>query len=85
MNKQLVSIIDEQGNSKQVELASIFPSERENKVYIAYTNPLEEEQKECDLFIAILVENGSDIYVKAIDTDEEFEYATQLLRKQLQK
>lgn len=85
MEKQIITIQDENGIAKQVEIVSIVPSKKEEKVYLVYTDANVNVQKNefVDIYIANLYEDANGVNVKAIETDEEYLYAKSLLEEQL--
>ena len=83
MDKQVVTIVDENGTKIEVDLVSILLSEKEDKTYVVYTDGKEDQNGMIDLSIAILEEENNELSVRAISTDEEFMYAQSLLQKQV--
>ena len=83
MNKQLINIIDENGGITEVDLISIIPSEKDDKLYIVYTDGKEDLDNKVDLLIAILNEGPNGLKLLAIESDEEYAYAKSLLEKQV--
>ena len=83
MEGQVVTILDDYGNSKMVKIISIFSSNREDKRYLAYTNAPDyynqhEDNDVLDLYIVILESDYNGYIVKAIDNDEEFRVSLRL-------
>ena len=83
MNKQLITIVDNDGTSKQVELVGLFPSEREEKLYIVYSDGQSEKEDMVNIYFAIVNENENGLSLNAINSDEEFKYVQELVTKQL--
>ena len=83
MNKQLITIVDNDGTSKQVELVGLFPSEREEKLYIVYSDGQSEKEDMVNIYFAIVNENENGLSLNAINNDEEFKYVQELVTKQL--
>lgn len=88
MEGQVVTILDDYGNSKMVKIISIFSSNREDKRYLAYTNAPDyynqhEDNDVLDLYIVILESDYNGYIVKAIDNDEEFCYAQALFKMEV--
>ena len=85
MDKQLITILDEFGNKKEVELVSILPSEKEEKIYIVYSDGITDNEDMVSIYYSILNEDETGLSIKAIDTTEELQYVSNLLAKQLKE
>lgn len=85
MDKQLITIIDELGNKKEVELVSILASEKDEKVYIVYSDGITDNNDMVNIYYSILIEDESGLSIKAIETSEELQYVINLLMKQLEE
>lgn len=83
LQQQLVSFLDPYGNKKQVEIVRLIPSENEDKVYIVYTDNIDKNDNNISLDIGILNEDENNLIVSLIDSDDEYQYALMLLKKQL--
>lgn len=85
MDKQLITVLDEFGNKKEVELVSILPSKREEKVYLVYSDGVKNNDDMVNIYFSILVEDENGLSIKAIESDEELDYVNNLLMSQLEK
>ena len=83
MDKQIISIVDENGSIMEVDLVSILLSSKEDKTYLVYTDGKEDENGFISLAIAILDEENNELSISAIESDEEFMYAQTLLQEQV--
>ena len=83
MDKQIISIVDENGSIMEVDLVSILLSPKEDKTYLVYTDGKEDENGFISLAIAILDEENNELSISAIESDEEFMYAQKLLQEQV--
>ena len=78
MPKQIITVVDELSNSKEVDLISIVSGKETNKMYIVFSDDIEGEGNHVDLTIAEVHEKGNDLAVKPIENEQELLYAKNL-------
>ncbi len=78
MPKQIITVVDELSNSKEVDLISIVSGKETNKLYIVFSEDIEGEGNHVDLTIAEVHERGNDLRVSSIKDEQELLYAKNL-------
>ena len=78
MSKQIITVVDELSNSKEVDLISIVSGKETNKLYIVFSEDIEGEGNHVDLTIAEVHERGNDLRVSSIKDEQELLYAKNL-------
>lgn len=78
--KQLIDLVDSKGNKTQVEIIRFMPSEKEKKIYLVYTDTLDDNAENINLRIGILNEDEKGIKLDLIKDVEEYKYALSLMK-----
>ncbi len=78
MPKQIITVVDELSNEKDVDLISIVSGVETKKLYIIFSEDVEGEGNHVDLTIAEVHEENDNLKIKPIRDEEELLYAKNL-------
>ena len=78
MPKQIITIVDELSNKKEVDLVSIVSGPETNKLYIVFSDKIDGEANHVDLTIAEAHEVNNELAISPIKNEEELQYAKNL-------
>lgn len=78
MPKQIITVIDELSNKKEVDLVSILSGTATNKLYIVFSEKIQGETNHIDLIIAEAHEKNNELAIKPIRDENELLYAKNL-------
>ena len=67
-----INVIDEQGNSHEVEVLDIFGVEGSDKEYIMYTNNKEVDPDNIEAYVSILKEENDNYLLINIEDENEW-------------
>jgi len=78
--KKIMSIIQEDGSIDEVEILVTFKFTDTNKEYVIYTKNETDEKGNVTVYASSIIENGEDIKLGSIDTDEEWTRIKEVLK-----
>ena len=79
MPRQIITVIDELSNKKEVDLISIVSGKETNKLYIVFSEDLEGPSDFVNLTIAEAHEKNNQLSISAIQNEDEITYAKNLV------
>jgi uncharacterized protein YrzB (UPF0473 family) len=78
MPKQIITVIDELSNKREVDLVSILSGTETNKLYIVFSDKIQGEANHVDLVIAEAHEKNNELAISPIRNEDELIYAKNL-------
>lgn len=76
-----INVIDEQGNSHEVEVLEIFGIEGSNKEYILYTNNREVDPENIEAYVSILKEENDNYLLLNIEDENEWSMVQEAIKE----
>jgi hypothetical protein len=78
MPKQIITVVDELSNKREVDLISILSGTETNKLYIVFSSKIQGDANHVDLTIAEAHEKNNELAISPIRSEEELQYAKNL-------
>ncbi len=78
MPKQIITVVDELSNKREVDLISIVSGPETNKLYIVFSSKIAGDANHVDLTIAEAHEKNNELAISPIRSEEELQYAKNL-------
>lgn len=82
--KDMIKIVDEKGEEKEVEVLHYFTLKSNGLDYIVYTDNVEDEQGNVLIYTSEVVELDDKIELKGIEEDSVLKEITELLTEMIQ-
>ena len=81
MPKQIITVVDELSNKKEVDLVSIVSGKETDKLYIVFSDDIYGDNNKVDLTIAEAHERNSELVIVPITDEDEVIYAKNLVNE----
>ncbi len=78
MPKQIITVVDELSNKREVDLISILSGTETNKLYIVFSSKIQGDPNHVDLTIAEAYEKDNELAISPIKSEDELAYAKNL-------
>lgn len=66
--------IDDEGNEVTCDVVSVLKDEKNEEVYVVYTDYTLNEQEQFNTYLSIIEENNGKFYLKDIKDREKYDY-----------
>ncbi|MFI3260396.1 MAG: DUF1292 domain-containing protein [bacterium] len=79
--KEIITIIDENGTTKEVEVIHYFTLDSNGLDYIVYTDNVADESGNVLVYTSQVIEHGERVELAGIESDEVLQQITAILTK----